>query len=88
MNHQIIPYTKIIIPEKERSKEKALYVPVLETFLYYKGKQTNFSFKLNKKGIGLLGRKGFFDFFQEIAFNQQKAMFRLKGEGSRSFEDS
>ena len=30
------------------------------------------------KGIGFLGRDGFFDLFQEVAFNQKAKMFRLK----------
>ena len=46
-----------------------------------------FSFKMNMKGIGLLGRKGFFDLFQEVAFNQDKKMLKLKGEGTRNLEN-
>ena len=42
-----------------------------------------FSKKMNKKGVGLLGRDGFFDLFNEISFNQNTKMFRLKGEGPR-----
>ena len=37
-----------------------------------------FSTKLNAKGIGLLGRDGFFDLFQEVSFSQKVKMFRLK----------
>lgn len=37
-----------------------------------------FSFKMNVKGIGLLGRKGFFDLFNEVSFNQNKKLLRLK----------
>ena len=37
-----------------------------------------FSTKLNTKGIGFLGRDGFFDLFQEVAFNQKVKMVRLK----------
>jgi hypothetical protein len=37
-----------------------------------------FSTKLNSKGIGFLGRDGFFDLFQEVSFNQKAKMFRLK----------
>ena len=46
-----------------------------------------FSYKMNPKGTGLLGRNGFFDLFEEVSFNQNKQMFRLKGEGTRPFED-
>jgi len=37
-----------------------------------------FSYKMNKKGAGLLGRQGFFNQFTEVAFNQNKRMFRIK----------
>ena len=37
-----------------------------------------FSTKMNTKGIGFLGRDGFFDLFQEVAFKQSVKMFRLK----------
>ncbi len=40
-----------------------------------------FSTKLNAKGIGLLGRIGFFDLFKEVSFNQKTKMFRLKSNG-------
>ena len=40
--------------------------------------RAGFSTKLNTKGIGFLGRDGFFDLFQEVAFNQRTKMFRLK----------
>ena len=40
--------------------------------------RAGFSTKLNTKGIGFLGRDGFFDIFQEVAFNQKAKMFRLK----------
>ena len=40
--------------------------------------RAGFSTKLNAKGIGFLGRDGFFDLFQEISFNQKVKMFRLK----------
>ena len=46
-----------------------------------------FSYKMNPKGMGLLGRNGFFDLFEEVSFNQNRGMFRLKGEGTRSFEN-
>lgn len=40
--------------------------------------RAGFSTKLNSKGIGFLGRDGFFDLFQEVTFNQKAKMFRLK----------
>jgi len=40
--------------------------------------RAGFSIKLNAKGIGFLGRDGFFDLFQEVSFNQKVKMFRLK----------
>ena len=40
--------------------------------------RAGFSTKLNPKGIGFLGRDGFFDLFKEVAFNQNVKMFRLK----------
>ena len=40
--------------------------------------QAGFSMKMNAKGIGFLGRDGFFNLFQEVTFNQSVKMFRLK----------
>ena len=40
--------------------------------------QAGFSTKMNARGVGFLGRDGFFDLFQEIAFSQKVKMFRLK----------
>ena len=40
--------------------------------------RAGFLTKLNSKGIGFLGRDGFFDLFQEVTFNQSVKMFRLK----------
>ena len=40
--------------------------------------RAGFSTKLNAKGIGFLGRDGFFDLFQEVSFSQKVKMFRLK----------
>ena len=40
--------------------------------------RAGFSTKMNAKGIGFLGRDGFFDLFQEVTFNQSVKMFRLK----------
>lgn len=37
-----------------------------------------FSYKINEKGVGLLGRQGFFDQFREVVFNQNKRMFRIR----------
>lgn len=152
MNHSVLPYTKIIIPEGA-GPQKIIYAPILDTYLFNKSKQTNFSFrslvdsgadfcvfpakygamigldikkgrpivtsgiggneilyfhkiavgiivrkelwkfeceagfsfKMSAKGTGLLWRRGFFDLFQEVSFNQQKSMFRLRGEGPRNF---
>ncbi len=39
--------------------------------------RAGFSTKLNSKGIGFLGRDGFFDLFKEVTFNQSVKMFRL-----------
>lgn len=142
----VIPYTPIIIPARGRDPQKIIYSPLLDTFLYFKDKETNFSFrsvvdsgadfcvfparygsiigldvkggrpvqtygvggeetlyfhrisvgvnireqlwkisaevgfsyKMDRKGAGLLGRQGFFDQFTEVAFNQTKKMFRIK----------
>ena len=46
-----------------------------------------FSRTMNKKGVGLLGREGFFDLFKEVSFNQNARMFRLKGQGLRPREE-
>jgi hypothetical protein len=46
-----------------------------------------FSIKMNPKGVGLLGRNGFFDLFDEITFDQNKRILYLIGEGTRSFEE-
>ena len=40
--------------------------------------QAGFSTKMNARGVGFLGRDGFFDLFQEVAFSQKVKMFRLK----------
>ena len=40
--------------------------------------RAGFSTKLNAKGIGFLGRDGFFDLFQEVSFSQKVKMFRFK----------
>ena len=45
-----------------------------------------FSYKMNTKGTGLLGRRGFFDLFAEISFNQGKSMFKLKEGQEDDFE--
>ncbi len=39
--------------------------------------KAGFSYRMNIEGTGLLGRKGFFDQFKEIVFNQKKKMFRI-----------
>ena len=40
--------------------------------------RAGFSTKLNTKGIGFLGRDGFFDLFGEVIFNQNAKMIRFK----------
>ncbi len=63
---------------------ETLYFHKIQIGVHIKGElwkldcKAGFSAKLNPKGIGLLGRKGFFDQFAEIAFNQNKKMFRIK----------
>ena len=47
--------------------------------------RVGFSYKMNDKGTGLLGREGFFDLFSEISFNQKKRMFKFK-EGHEDFQ--
>src|SRR3990167_1225336 len=37
-----------------------------------------FAERLNEMGIGLLGRHGFFELFDEIIFDQRNKLFRLK----------
>ena len=152
MKHTIIPYSPIIIPSQGGVPQKTIDVPILDTYLFYHNRQTNFSFrsvvdsgadfcvfpakfgqligidiksgeeittygvggketlyfhsikvgvvirnqtwkfesragfsiKMNMKGIGLLGRQGFFDLFAEVCFNQKKKMLKLTGEGTRN----
>ena len=45
MNHTIIPYFPIHIPHRGDIPSKTIYSPILDTYLFYKGKQTNFSFQ-------------------------------------------
>lgn len=40
--------------------------------------EAGFSASLNDMGIGFLGRKGFFELFEEVAFNEKRREFRLK----------
>ena len=40
--------------------------------------RVGFSYKMNDKGTGLLGREGFFDLFSEVSFNQKKKMFKFE----------
>ena len=155
MSHTIIPYFLIHVPSRGDLPSQTIYSPLLDTYLFYQAKQTNFSFqsivdsgadfcvfpakfgeligidvkegleiptfgiggkeilyfhtikigvvikeqiwkfecdagfsfKMNPKGVGLLGRKGFFDLFQEVAFNQDKKMLKLKGEGTRNLKN-
>lgn len=37
-----------------------------------------FSEQMNELGIGLLGRHGFFELFEEVIFDQRKKLFRLQ----------
>ena len=37
-----------------------------------------FAERLNEMGIGLLGRHGFFELFDEIIFDQRNKLFKLK----------
>ena len=40
--------------------------------------EAGFATSLNEMGIGFLGRQGFFELFEEVAFNERKREFRLK----------
>ena len=40
--------------------------------------EAGFAASLNDMGVGFLGRKGFFELFEEVAFNEHKREFRLK----------
>ena len=40
--------------------------------------EAGFAASLNEMGVGFLGRKGFFELFEEVAFNEHKREFRLK----------
>ena len=40
--------------------------------------EAGFSASLNDMGVGFLGRKGFFELFEEVAFNEDRREFRLK----------
>ena len=42
-----------------------------------------FSRRMNQRGVGLLGRKGFFNLFSKVTFNEEKRDLRLSGEGSK-----
>ena len=42
-----------------------------------------FSDQMNKLGIGLLGRHGFFELFEEVIFDQRNRIFKLKVPGER-----
>ena len=48
--------------------------------IWYFHCRAGFSKRMNKKGTGFLGRNGFFDLFEEITFNENKRMLRIKGE--------
>jgi hypothetical protein len=40
--------------------------------------EVGFADSLNKMSVGFLGRRGFFELFEEIVFNQRRREFRLK----------
>ena len=40
--------------------------------------EAGFAASLNEVRVGFLGRKGFFELFEEVAFNEHKREFRLK----------
>ena len=42
-----------------------------------------FSEGMNKLGVGLLGRLGFFELFEEVSFDQNNRMTRLKVHGDK-----
>ena len=45
-----------------------------------------FSRKMNQRGVGLLWRKGFFNLFSKVTFNEDKRNLHLVGEGSKPNE--
>lgn len=63
--------------------KETLYFHKVKVEVFIKGEpwvfecRAGFSTKLNTKGIGFLGRDGFFDLFKEVSFNQSTKMFRL-----------
>jgi len=42
-----------------------------------------FSARLDERGVGFLGRHGFFDLFEEVNFMQKKRKVMLTGEGDK-----
>ncbi len=71
-----------VVPTKDVSGRELLYFHKVKVGIVVKEEMfrfssyVGFSYKMN---TGLLGRKGFFDIFDEIHFNQKTKMFRLKG---------
>jgi len=47
-----------------------------------------FSDQMDKLGIGLLGRHGFFELFEEVIFDQRNRVFKLKVPGERPINSS
>jgi len=43
-----------------------------------------FSEQMNGLGVGLLGRHGFFELFEEVIFDQRKKLFKLRLLGRRT----
>ena len=42
-----------------------------------------FSVRLNERGVGFLGRHGFFELFEEVSFNQNKRNVTLAGKDDK-----
>ena len=42
-----------------------------------------FSDRMNDLGVGLLGRHGFFELFEEVTFDQKNKIFKLKVPGEK-----
>ena len=42
-----------------------------------------FSSRLDERGVGFLGRHGFFELFEEVTFNQNKQKIILSGDGKK-----
>lgn len=58
-------------------------VVVIEGLIYRFQCFAGFSYLMNELGIGLLGRHGFFELFEEVIFSQRERVFRLKVPGNK-----